>query len=103
MFATSHNVAFAAKRWSASMQMVSYSSAIATLNSQSPWPCSRSPSKAAEPPDGLRIAATTVARSHEQISHPSVPDGILDRLLHIAHRMEMRGDSMRKNRPKGTA
>jgi len=27
-------------------------------------------------------------------------DGILDRLVHNAHRIEMRGDSMRKNRGK---
>src|SRR5262245_22115426 len=27
-------------------------------------------------------------------------DGILDRLVHNAHRIEMRGDSMRKNRSK---
>jgi DNA replication protein DnaC len=27
-------------------------------------------------------------------------DGILDRLVHNAHRIEMNGDSMRKNRGK---
>jgi len=27
-------------------------------------------------------------------------NAILDRLVHNAHRIEMRGDSMRKNRPK---
>jgi DNA replication protein DnaC len=41
-----------------------------------------------------------VTRWHEQIGDPTVADGILDRLVHNAHRIEMRGDSMRKNRSK---
>jgi len=41
-----------------------------------------------------------VTRWHEQIGDPTLADGILDRLVHNAHRMEMRGDSMRKNRGK---
>lgn len=41
-----------------------------------------------------------VARWHEQIGEPTLADGILDRLVHNAHRIEMRGDSMRKNRSK---
>jgi DNA replication protein DnaC len=40
-----------------------------------------------------------VARWHEQIGDPTVADGILDRLVHNAHRIELRGDSMRKLRP----
>jgi DNA replication protein DnaC len=39
-------------------------------------------------------------RWHEQIGDPTVADGILDRLVHNAHRIEMRGDSMRKSRGK---
>ena len=39
-----------------------------------------------------------VGRWHEQIGDPTVADGILDRLVHNAHRIEMRGDSMRKKR-----
>lgn len=39
-----------------------------------------------------------VARWHEQIGDPTVADGILDRLVHNAHRIEMRGESMRKAR-----
>ena len=39
-----------------------------------------------------------VARWHEQIGDPTVADGILDRLVHNAHRIEMRGESMRKQR-----
>ena len=38
-----------------------------------------------------------VARWHEQIGDPTAADGILDRLVHNAHRIEMRGDSIRKN------
>jgi len=43
-----------------------------------------------------------VARWREQIGDPN-SDGILDRLVHHAHRIEMRGDSMRKNRGKANA
>lgn len=39
-----------------------------------------------------------VARWHEQIGDPTVADGILDRLVHNAHRIELRGESMRKVR-----
>jgi DNA replication protein DnaC len=39
-----------------------------------------------------------VTRWHEQIGDPTLADGILDRLVHHAHRIEMRGDSMRKIR-----
>jgi DNA replication protein DnaC len=44
-----------------------------------------------------------VTRWHDQIGDPTVADGILDRLVHDAHRIEMRGDSMRKNRGKPSA
>jgi DNA replication protein DnaC len=37
-----------------------------------------------------------VTRWHEQIGDPTIADGILDRLVHNAHRIEMRGDSMRQ-------
>jgi hypothetical protein len=33
-----------------------------------------------------------VARWHGQIGDPTVADGILDRLVHNAHRIETRGD-----------
>src|SRR5215470_7210520 len=39
-----------------------------------------------------------VSRWHEQIGDPTIADGILDRLVHNAHPIEMRGESMRKNR-----
>ena len=41
-----------------------------------------------------------VSRWHKQIGDPTLADGILDRLVHNAHRIEMRGDSMRKSRRK---
>src|SRR5260370_26517717 len=39
-----------------------------------------------------------VTRWHEQIGDPTAADGILDRLVHTAHRLVMRGYSMRKQR-----
>lgn len=39
-----------------------------------------------------------VSKWHEQIGDPTLADGILDRLVHNAHRLEMKGDSMRKTR-----
>jgi DNA replication protein DnaC len=41
-----------------------------------------------------------VSRRHEQIGDPTLADGIPDRLVHDAHRIEMRGDSMHKSRVK---
>ena len=41
-----------------------------------------------------------VARWHEQIGDATIADGILDRLVHNAHRVELRGESMRKTRTK---
>ena len=34
---------------------------------------------------------------HAQIGEPTVADSILDRLVHNAHRLELQGESMRKN------
>ena len=39
-----------------------------------------------------------ISRWHEQIGDPTIADGILDRLVHNAHHIEMRGESMRKKR-----
>lgn len=44
-----------------------------------------------------------VARWHEQIGDATAADGILDRLVHNAHRIDMRGDSMRKKRGPQTS
>jgi DNA replication protein DnaC len=37
---------------------------------------------------------------HEQIGDPTIADSILDRLVHNAHRIELDGESMRKNRTR---
>jgi DNA replication protein DnaC len=46
----------------------------------------------------ILVSQVPVARWHEQIGDPTVADGILDRLVHNAHRIELRGESMRKVR-----
>ena len=45
-----------------------------------------------------------VALWHKQIGDPTIADSILDRLVHNAYRIELTGDSLRKNKgPKGGA
>jgi DNA replication protein DnaC len=51
----------------------------------------------------LLTSQLPVARWHEQIGDPTAADGILDRLVHNAHRLELRGDSMRKKRGQTSA
>ena len=41
-----------------------------------------------------------VAAWHETIPDPTVADAILDRLIHNAHRIELKGESMRKRKEK---
>jgi DNA replication protein DnaC len=41
-----------------------------------------------------------VANWHEQIGDPTIADSILDRLIHNAYRIELKGESMRKKRRK---
>jgi DNA replication protein DnaC len=41
-----------------------------------------------------------VVHWHEQIGDPSIADSILDRLIHNAYRIELKGESMRKKRRK---
>jgi len=40
---------------------------------------------------------------HATVADPSVADAILDRLVHTAHKVQLKGDSMRKVRAKRTA
>jgi DNA replication protein DnaC len=40
---------------------------------------------------------------HDALGEPTLADAILDRLVHNAHRIELRGDSMRKRRAAPTA
>jgi len=37
---------------------------------------------------------------HAQIGDPTIADSILDRLVHNAYRIEMNGESIRKNKKK---
>jgi DNA replication protein DnaC len=41
-----------------------------------------------------------VSAWHEAIPDPTVADAILDRLIHNAHRIEMKGDSLRKRQSR---
>jgi DNA replication protein DnaC len=40
-----------------------------------------------------------VSQWHEALGEPTVADAILDRLVHNAHRIELRGDSLRRPQP----
>jgi DNA replication protein DnaC len=46
----------------------------------------------------LLTSQLPVTTWHAQIGDPTVPDSILDRLVHAAHRIELQGESMRKKR-----
>lgn len=39
-----------------------------------------------------------ITTSHELIGEPTIADAILDRLVHPAHKITLKGDSMRKTR-----
>jgi DNA replication protein DnaC len=43
-----------------------------------------------------------IANWHEQIGDPSIADSIMDRLVHNAYRIELSGESMRKQRGRKT-
>ena len=43
-----------------------------------------------------RIVQVVVDRWHEQIGDATYADAILDRIVHTAYRIELRGESMRK-------
>ena len=50
----------------------------------------------------LLTSQLPVASWHSQIGDPTLADSILDRLVHNAHRIELKGESMRKKRsPRG--
>lgn len=44
-----------------------------------------------------------VDRWYEVIGNPTIADAILDRLVHNAHRIELKGESLRKKRPPDVA
>jgi len=39
-----------------------------------------------------------VGRPHDIVGNPTLADAILDRFIHNAHRMELKGQSLRKQR-----
>jgi len=41
-----------------------------------------------------------VAKWHHLVADPSIADALLDRLLHRAVRIELKGESLRKRTPK---
>jgi DNA replication protein DnaC len=46
----------------------------------------------------LLTSQLPVSSWHAQIGDPTIADSILDRLVHNAHRIELKGESMRKKR-----
>ncbi len=44
------------------------------------------------------IVQHVVGRWHEHIGNPTIADAVLDRLVHGAHRLDLKGESMRKLR-----
>jgi DNA replication protein DnaC len=44
------------------------------------------------------LASSAAERWHDIVGNPTLADAILDRILHNAHRVELRGESMRKRR-----
>ncbi len=46
----------------------------------------------------LLTSQLPVTQWHEQIGDPTLADGILDRLVHNAHRIELQGESLRKSK-----
>jgi DNA replication protein DnaC len=51
----------------------------------------------------LITSQVPVARWHEIISDPTLADAILDRVVHRAHRIELKGDSLRKRQTPAAA
>jgi len=55
-------------------------------------------------PFSMRTKWRCPARWHDLIGEPTLADAILDRTIHNAHRLQVTGDSLRKqNRPKTVA
>ena len=46
--------------------------------------------------DGDSVTARVVLSEDRGVNNPTVADAILDRLIHNAHRLILKGDSMRK-------
>src|SRR5256714_125148 len=50
-------------------------------------------------PRGLDRSLIPIERWHDASGDPTYADAILDRLVHNAYRIELRGDSMRRRKP----
>ena len=48
----------------------------------------------------LITSQVPVDRWHDLIGDPTLADAILDRLIHNAHRLQLRGESLRKKVPQ---
>jgi len=44
------------------------------------------------------VTQIPVAEWHEQFANPTLADAIMDRIVHNAYRLELKGESMRKRR-----
>ncbi len=51
----------------------------------------------------LITSQVPVARWHDVIGDPTIGDAILDRVVHRAHRLELKGASLRKRQSAGAA
>jgi DNA replication protein DnaC len=58
--------------------------------------CSRSPEERYSRGATLITSQLPVDRWHDVIGDPTLADAILDRIVHNAHRLQLRGDSLRK-------
>lgn len=76
-----------------------------------PWPrspmiigviCSKSLKIAMAPRATIVTSQLPVDHWHEAIGHPTLADAILDRLIHNAYKISLKGESMRKRTEKGT-
>ena len=47
---------------------------------------------------GLSVSQLPVDHWHEMIGDPTIADVLLDRLVHNAHRIQLKGESMRKRK-----
>jgi DNA replication protein DnaC len=51
----------------------------------------------------LITSQVPIGRWHEIIADPTLGDAILDRIVHRAHRIELKGDSLRKRQAINTS
>lgn len=51
----------------------------------------------------LFTAQVPVSKWYEVIGEQTIADAILNRIIHDAHRLELKGESLRKKRPNLTA